>query len=113
MSSTLAWSLAPPSRIADGSLADAVSAKERAGKMQRWSKDKITSEIQRLSQSGEDLNVRAVQKKYPKLFQASWRHFPNTPDKSSWHLAIEAAGLDYNTIRKDVNLYDYPWRPCR
>lgn len=35
--------------------------------------------------------------------------------RASQHVTFCAKAIrrDYNTIRKDVDLYDYPWRPCR
>jgi transcriptional antiterminator NusG len=59
-----------------------------------WTEDKIVSEIQKLHNEGEDLWYRAMERNHKDLIRASERYF------KGWKNAVEAAGLDYNTIKK-------------
>jgi transcription elongation factor Spt5 len=59
-----------------------------------WTEDKITSEIQKLYEQGEDLWYRAMERNHKDLIRASERYF------RGWKNAVEAAGLDYNSIKK-------------
>lgn len=62
--------------------------------MRKWSKDTIASEIQRLFQSGENLNYASIATEEVALLRAATRYF------GSWRTAIEYAGLDYDEIRR-------------
>jgi transcription elongation factor Spt5 len=59
-----------------------------------WTEDKIISEIQKLHENGEDLWYRAMERNHKALIRASERYF------KGWQNAVEAAGLDYNGIKK-------------
>ncbi|MFA0750653.1 MAG: hypothetical protein SLRJCFUN_001056 [Candidatus Fervidibacter sp.] len=62
----------------------------------KWTKESILREIQRLYAEGKDLSVTAMQRHYPNLLAIaqSPRYF------GSWQAAIEAAGLDYELIKR-------------
>ena len=62
--------------------------------MRKWSKDTIAYEIQRLFQSGENLNYASIAAEEVALLRAATRYF------GSWRNAIEYAGLDYDDIRR-------------
>lgn len=62
--------------------------------MRKWSKDSIAYEIQRLFQTGENLNYASVAAEEVALLRAATRYF------GSWRAAIEYAGLDYDDIRR-------------
>ena len=61
-----------------------------------WTKDKLVAEIKRLHRDGEDLSPTAIQKTNSALFSSarSRSHF------GSWRAAIEAAGLDYDDLKR-------------
>lgn len=59
-----------------------------------WDKATIIAGIKELAVQGVDLNAHAVKKIDTKLVSAGTVHF------GSWGEAIEAAGFDYETIRK-------------
>lgn len=59
-----------------------------------WTEDKIISEIQKLHKQREDLWYRAMERNHKDLIRASERYF------NGWKNAVEAAGIDYNTIKK-------------
>ncbi len=63
---------------------------------QKWTKERIVEEIRRLYAQGQDLSVTAMQKAYPNLvaIAQSPRYF------GSWRAAVEAAGLDYELIKR-------------
>lgn len=63
---------------------------------QKWTRERIVREIQRLYAEGKDLSVTAVQRTYPSLLAIaqSPRYF------GSWRAAVEAAGLDYELIKR-------------
>ncbi|MCC6446178.1 MAG: hypothetical protein IT210_22340 [Armatimonadetes bacterium] len=61
---------------------------------QKWSKERILEEIQYLNGLGKDLSHSRVQTTNPKLTSAAIRYF------GSWKNAVEAAGVDYDTIRE-------------
>ncbi len=62
----------------------------------KWTKEKIVEEIRRLYDEGRDLSVSAVLKTYPSLvaIAQSPKYF------GSWRAAVEAAGLDYELIKR-------------
>jgi len=62
----------------------------------KWTLDRIISEIRRLYMEGKDLSITAMQREYPKLvaIAQSPRYF------GSWRAAVEAAGLDYELIKR-------------
>lgn len=62
----------------------------------KWSKERIVAEIRRLYADGKDLSITAVQRNRPDLLAIaqSPRYF------GSWRNAIEAAGLDYEMIKR-------------
>ncbi|MCW3099598.1 MAG: hypothetical protein JWL77_5216 [Chthonomonadaceae bacterium] len=62
--------------------------------MRKWSKDTIAYEIQRLFQSGENLNYASIAAEEVALLRAATRYF------GSWRNAIEYAGLNYDDIRR-------------
>ena len=62
--------------------------------MRKWSKETIASEINRLSESGEDLNYAHIAQEHVALLRAATRYF------GSWRLAVEFAGLSYDEIRR-------------
>ena len=59
-----------------------------------WDKATIVVEIKKLASEGVDLNAHAVKRINSKLVSAGTAHF------GSWGDAIEAAGIDYEIIRK-------------
>ena len=61
-----------------------------------WTKDKIIEEIQRLHGADQDLSPTAIQKSDSALFSSarSRSHF------GSWRAAVEAAGLDYDDLKR-------------
>ncbi|MFA0743103.1 MAG: hypothetical protein DFNUSKGM_003236, partial [Candidatus Fervidibacter sacchari] len=63
---------------------------------QKWTPEKIIAEIRRLYAEGKDLSITAMQRSYPNLvaIAQSPRYF------GSWRAAIEAAGLDYELIKR-------------
>ncbi len=63
---------------------------------QKWSKERIVAEIRRLYAAGQDLSITAVHRNHPALLAIaqSPRYF------GSWREAIEAAGLDYEMIKR-------------
>ncbi len=63
---------------------------------QKWTREKILAEIRRLYNEGADLSVTAMQRTYPNLvaIAQSPRYF------GSWRAAVEAAGLDYELIKR-------------
>jgi hypothetical protein len=63
---------------------------------QKWTPEKIIAEIKRLYMEGKDLSITAMQRSYPNLvaIAQSPRYF------GSWRAAIEAAGLDYELIKR-------------
>lgn len=60
----------------------------------RWDKSIIIEEIKNLASQGVELNAHAVKRVDSKLVAAGTTHF------GSWKKAIEAAGFDYETVRK-------------
>lgn len=62
--------------------------------MRKWSKDTIAGEIQRLYQTGANLNYAGVAAEEVALLRAATRYF------GSWRTAIEYAGLNYDDIRR-------------
>ncbi|MFN3421456.1 MAG: homing endonuclease associated repeat-containing protein, partial [Armatimonadota bacterium] len=63
---------------------------------QKWTPEKIVAEIRRLYAEGKDLSVTAMQRTHPNLvaIAQSPRYF------GSWRAAVEAAGLDYELIKR-------------
>ncbi len=61
-----------------------------------WTKEKLIAEIQRLHKEGIDLSPTAIQQTDSALFSSarSRSHF------GSWRAAIEAAGLDYDDLKR-------------
>ena len=59
-----------------------------------WDKATIVVEIKKLASEGVDLNAHAVKRINSKLVAAGTSHF------GSWGEAIEASGIDYETVRK-------------
>lgn len=61
-----------------------------------WTKDRLIKEIQRLHKEGQDLSPTAIQGSNSALFSSarSRSHF------GSWRAAIEAAGLDYDQLKR-------------
>lgn len=63
---------------------------------QKWTPERIIAEIRRLYAEGKDLSITAMQRTYPNLvaIAQSPRYF------GSWRAAVEAAGLDYELIKR-------------
>ncbi len=59
-----------------------------------WSPERVTEEIRELSRQGVDLRHGAVQQEQKRLVSAAIRYF------GSWRAAVEAAGVDYDSLRK-------------
>jgi transcription elongation factor Spt5 len=59
-----------------------------------WTEERIISEIQKLHKDGEDLWYRAMERNHKDLIRASERYY------KGWKNAVEAAGLEYDTIKK-------------
>ncbi len=61
-----------------------------------WTQEKLIAEIKRLHSEGVDLSPTAIQETYSALFSSarSRSHF------GSWRAAIEAAGLDYDDLKR-------------
>lgn len=72
-----------------------VGTAEPAGGTQ-WTTKRIIEEIRRLHRSGEDLSQKAVIRRHGALLAAakSVRYF------GTWRAAVEAAGIDYNSVRR-------------
>jgi hypothetical protein len=62
----------------------------------KWTKESILREIQRLYAEGKDLSVTAMQRNYPNLLAIAQSPYYF----GSWQAAIEAAGLDYELIKR-------------
>lgn len=62
--------------------------------MRKWSQESIGLEIQRLYQSGENLNYSHIAQDQVALLRAATRYF------GSWRNAIEYSGLNYDDIRR-------------
>lgn len=62
--------------------------------VRKWSKDTIAGEIQRMFQTGENLNYASIAAEEVALLRAATRYF------GSWRIAIEYAGLNYDDIRR-------------
>ena len=62
--------------------------------MRKWSRETIGVEIQRMYQSGENLNYSAVAQEHIALLRAATRYC------GSWQAAIEYSGLNYDEIRR-------------
>ncbi len=62
----------------------------------QWTTKRIIEEIRRLHRMGEDLSQKAVMRKHGALLAAakSVRYF------GTWRAAVEAAGIDYNSVRR-------------
>lgn len=60
----------------------------------RWDKATIIANIRELASRGVELNAHSVKRVDPKLVGAGTTHF------GSWGKAIEAAGFDYEAVRK-------------
>jgi hypothetical protein len=59
-----------------------------------WDKKSIAERIRELHAAGEPVHVSAAEKLHSGLVGAAMMHFGN------WRRAIEAAGLDYSTIKR-------------
>lgn len=61
-----------------------------------WTKEKLVAEIKRLHVDGVDLSPTAIQRTHSALFSSarSRSHF------GSWRAAIEAAGLNYDDLKR-------------
>lgn len=59
-----------------------------------WTRENIITEIRQLHAQGAALNYGSVAKQHPGLVQAAEQHF------GAWRRAVEAAGIDYNAVRK-------------
>ena len=59
-----------------------------------WTPEQVISEIQELNRNGVDLRHGAVQETCKRLVSAAIRYY------GSWRAAVEAAGVDYDQLRK-------------
>lgn len=82
-----------------GSWKDAI---DRAGldwdsisKVESWSKERILAEIRRLADQGMPLNYKFAYYQHTRLLKAAEKHM------GSWKAALEAAGFDYDAVRRD------------
>lgn len=66
----------------------------RFRRRESWNKDKVLARINELQMRNAALNAGAVERGSARLFAAACTHF------GSWSKAIEAAGLDYSSIRR-------------
>src|SRR5690349_17572421 len=62
--------------------------------MRAWSREAVAREILCRQQAGQPLNYRAVEQEELRLICAACYYF------GTWRAALEAAGLDYERIRK-------------
>lgn len=62
--------------------------------MRKWSQDAITEEIRKMQARNENLNYSNVARDRVALLRAATRYF------GSWRAAIEAAGVNYDDVRK-------------
>lgn len=67
----------------------------------RWTQDRILAEITRLHAQGVDLSPTGIRKTHGALFSSarSQSHF------GSWRAAVQAAGLDYSTIKRGEQIW--------
>lgn len=67
-----------------------------------WTREKLVEEIKALSEQDIDLSPTAIQKTHGALFSSarSRSHF------GTWRAAIDAAGLDYSTIKRIKQRWD-------
>lgn len=63
----------------------------------KWTADRLVVTIRRMYEEGKRLGSGYMQKHEPSLFSAAFRRF------GSWGNAVEAAGIDYNTICRNKN----------
>lgn len=66
---------------------------------QRWSKERVLSEIKELNARGEDLSAGYCSFKRTKLMNAAIKRF------DSWENAIHAAGISYDALRRQHKEY--------
>ena len=59
----------------------------------RWSREGIVRELRRLRRAGEPMHPAAIGRDRPELVVAAYRYF------GTYRKAVEAAGLDYTTVR--------------
>jgi len=62
-----------------------------------WDRRSIVERVRELAGRGEPLNVSAAEERYGGLVAAAIQHF------GSWREALAAAGLDYESIRRQQN----------
>ncbi len=62
----------------------------------KWTREKILAEIRRLFNEGKDLSITAMQKNYSTLVAIAQSPYYF----GSWRAAIEAAGFDYELIKR-------------
>jgi hypothetical protein len=64
--------------------------------VRQWTRRRITEEIRRLHREGQDLSQKAIMASHGALLAAakSSRYF------GTWRRAVEAAGVDYDTVRR-------------
>jgi hypothetical protein len=60
----------------------------------KWGKDKVMAQIKEIDRKKEPLTVKYVSKNHTALYSAALRYFGH------WMDAVNAAGIDYNTIRR-------------
>jgi hypothetical protein len=64
----------------------------------KWNKKKIVGKILQWGKAGKSLKNSVVEKEYPALWGAAIYHF------GCWKSAVNAAGLDYEEIKKLENI---------
>jgi len=63
----------------------------------KWTRSYVIGEIERLFYENFDLSASNAKNNYPSLYSMARNYY------KSWNRAVQAAGLDYNCIRKDRN----------
>jgi hypothetical protein len=68
--------------------------RSRITRFEKWSPERVTTEIQKLVSLDEDLSLRNVFFKYSKLYNAACRYF------GTWEASLKECRLDYDEIRR-------------
>ena len=67
--------------------------------LEYWSDQQILSELRRMHERGQDLSLKGVAQRVPKLIARYRNHF------GSYAKAVEAAGIDYLTVRHPARIW--------
>lgn len=68
---------------------------ESVRKVNKWSKDKVIGEIQKLQKENKNLNIGNAKRSYRQLLHAALYYF------DTWEKALNEAGINYEQVRKN------------